>query len=109
MRILLDECVPRPLRNELPGHDVRTVRQMGWLGTENGDLLRLAETTFDIFVTVDQNLPYQQNASDYDIAVVVLAARSNRLQDLQPLMVAVLQVLEMIQLGTVIRIAPDAE
>ncbi len=44
MRILLDECVPRPLRNELPGHEVRTVRQMGWLGIENGDLLRLAGT-----------------------------------------------------------------
>ena len=109
MRILLDECVPQPLRSELPGHEVRTVRQMGWLGTENGELLRLAETTFDVFLTVDQNLPYQQDAKGFDIAVVVLVAPSNRLQALQPLMTEFMQAVETVKSGTVLRIEVDAK
>ena len=58
MRILLDECVPRPLRRELPGHDVRTIRDMGWAGRKNGELLGLmARVGFEVLLTVDQNLP----------------------------------------------------
>ena len=62
MRILLDECVPRPLRRELPGHDVRTVPEMGWSGKKNGELLPLITShNFAVLLTTDQNLRYQQN------------------------------------------------
>ncbi len=104
MRILLDECVPRPLRNELAGHYVKTVRQMGWAGIQNGDHLRLAEEAFDVFLTVDRNLEYQQNLSGTKIAVIVLVARSNNYQDLQPLMPSVEQALQSIQPEVLVRI-----
>src|SRR5437773_12057527 len=103
MRVLLDECVPRPLRNELAGHHVRTVRQMGWMGIQNGDLLRLAEGTFDVFLTVDRNLEYQQNLNSARIAVIVLVAKSNSYQDLQLLMPSVMQTLQAIQAGDLVR------
>ena len=61
MRVLLDECVPRALREQLPGHDVKTVVEAGWAGVKNGELLRLAAQRFDVVLTVDRNLEYQQN------------------------------------------------
>jgi predicted nuclease of predicted toxin-antitoxin system len=73
MRLLLDECVPRRLRRELPNHEVRTVPEMGWAAKENGELLRLAESHFDVLITADQKLRYQQSVSGRNIAVVVLA------------------------------------
>lgn len=83
MRILLDECVPRPLKRELPGHDVHTVPEMGWSGKKNGELLQLMlPENFEVFLTVDQNLRYQQNLWAANIGVVVLVAPSNRLADL---------------------------
>jgi hypothetical protein len=60
MRVLLDECVPRALRDALPGHQVQTVSEVGWAGVKNGQLLRLAATQFDLLLTVDRNLEYQQ-------------------------------------------------
>ena len=90
MRILLDECVPRPLRGELPGHEVRTVQEMGWSGKRNGELLQhMAVNNFALFLTVDQNLRYQQNLANAGIAVVVLVAPTNRIVDLAPLMATV--------------------
>lgn len=86
MRILLDESLPRELKAELPGHDVRTVQETGWSGLSNGELLPRAAGSFDVFVTADQNLQYQQNLSALPVAVVVLVARSNRMQDLRPLL-----------------------
>ena len=84
MLILLDECVPRQLRRFLTGHDVRTIHQMGWAGRKNGQLLRLmAEQAMDVLMTVDQNLRYQQNPYRLGVAVVVLVAESNRLEDLE--------------------------
>ena len=60
MRILLDECVPRPLRRELPGHNVRTIQEMGWAGKKNGELLALmAGAGFEVLLTVDQSLRHQ--------------------------------------------------
>ena len=61
MKILLDECVPWPMHKLLSGHVCLTAQQRGWGGTKNGDLLRLAETEFDLFITSDQNIRYQQN------------------------------------------------
>ncbi|MDE3011622.1 MAG: DUF5615 family PIN-like protein [Pseudomonadota bacterium] len=82
MRLLLDESVPRRLRRYLPDHAVSTVVEMGWGGTKNGALLKLAAVRFDAFITVDQNLPYQQNAMHLPLPVIVLAAKSNALADL---------------------------
>ncbi len=91
MKILLDECVDRRLARDIPQHDVKTISQMGWSGIKNGNLLGLAEKEFDAFVTVDRNLSYQQNLSQYDITVLVLRARTNRLRDLQPLLPKLLE------------------
>ena len=79
MRVLLDECVPRRFRRELPQHEVRTVPEMGWASKQNGELLRLAQSRFDVFVTTDQRLSYQQSVASVAIAVVVLVARRNKL------------------------------
>ena len=75
---------------------------MGWAGTKNGELLTLAQTLFDVFVTVDRNLSFQQNVPRYDIAVVVLHCRSNRLLDLQTLVPDILVSLPRVMRGTVI-------
>lgn len=105
MRVLLDECLPRGLKRVLAGHDVRTVPEMGWAGTRNGELLRLAEADFDVFVTIDQNLPFQQELRDLGLAVVMLAARSNRLRDLEPLVPALALMLDSIEPGSVERVS----
>lgn len=93
MRILLDESVPRRLAGIITGHDVTTVVDVGWAGTQNGELLKLASAEFDVFVTVDKNLPQQQQLSQYAIVVVVLDAMTNRLEDLGPLVPSLLDVL----------------
>ena len=85
MRLLLDESVPILLRRSLPGHALRTIVEMGWSGAKNGKLLALAANEFDAFVTVDENLPYQQNLATLPIAVVVLDTVSTDLPALLPL------------------------
>lgn len=85
MKVLLDECVPRRLAADITGHLVRTVPQAGWAGIKNGRLLRLAETEFEVLVTVDQNLRYQQNLTLIRLAVIILCAKGNRYEDLVPL------------------------
>ncbi len=72
MRVLIDECLPRPLKPQLAGHDYRTVQEMGWGGVKNGQLLLLAEKEFEVFVTGDKNLRYQQNLASRQIAIVLL-------------------------------------
>ena len=84
MRILLDESLPRRLRATFAGHEVVTVVEAGWSGVTNGDLLRLAAARFDVFVTADQNLQYQQNLSALPLSVAVLVARDNQLESLRP-------------------------
>ncbi len=86
MRILLDESLPHDLAALILGHDVSTVRDEGWASIKNGKLLALASAKFDAFVTADRNLEFQQNLAKLPIAVVVLLARKNRLQDLEPLL-----------------------
>ena len=88
MRLPLDECVPARLRKSLPSHEVSTVGLEGWSGIKNGKLLALAAAGFDAFVTVDKNLPYQQNTASLPIAVLVLDAESNELPYLLPLLPA---------------------
>ncbi len=88
MRLLLDESVPSRFRRSLPNHEVRTVVEMGWSGIKNGKLLALATDEFDAFITVDKNLPYQQNLTSLPVAVIVLDAVSNELLALLPLVPA---------------------
>ena len=105
MRILLDECAPRPLKRELGDYEIRTVVEMGWLGKKNGDLLQLmSQESFTILLTTDQNLRYQRNLQQAGVAVIVLVARSNRLPDLLPLIPDVRKVLNTIALGEVIEV-----
>lgn len=101
MRILLDECVDRRLAALILGLEVTTVPRHGWAGKKNGELLRLAAVEFDIFVTVDGNLPNQQNLQLHELAVAVLLAPTNRLADLQPLVPKILDQLPKILPGTV--------
>lgn len=93
MRILLDESLPRKLAQELAGHDVRTVQQVGWAGLKNGELLRQASAKFDALVTGDQNVEYQQNPTRLPISVVVLVAVDNRIETLRFLVPELLEVL----------------
>ena len=85
MKLLLDECIDRKFAKELINHDIKTVPQMGWAGIKNGKLLALAEKDFDVFITVDRNLSFQQNLPQFDILIIVLHSPSNRLADLKPL------------------------
>jgi hypothetical protein len=101
MRVLLDECVPRGLRAELPGHEVKTVAEVGWAGAKNGALLQLAATRFDVLLTVDRKLEYQQNFSGLTIAVIVVESQSNDIAVLRPLMSAVREILPNAKPGTV--------
>ncbi len=75
MKVLLDECVPRKLRRELPEHEVLTVTEQGWSGVKNGKLLALAAPEFDLFLTVDQSLKYQQNLKGVDIGIITLSSK----------------------------------
>ena len=99
MKLLLDECVDRRFGKELQGHFVMTVPQMGWATIKNGELLVLAEKEFDVFITVDRNLSFQQNLNKFNIAVLVLRAQSNRLADLKPLAPKILSMLPMLTKG----------
>ena len=105
MRVLLDECVPRKLRSELPNHEVKTVAEMRWAGTKNGALLRRAASEFDVLLTVDQGISYQQSIEDLSLALVIIKAPSNDINDLRPKMPRVLQALTTIQPGQVTQVA----
>ena len=104
MKILLDECADERLAHDFTGHEVLTVRQMGWKGKQNGELLALAERHFEAFVTTDRNLSFQQNLKRFSIAVLVLTAPTNRLSDLRPIVPALLKALPLVKKGEVRKI-----
>jgi hypothetical protein len=94
VRVLLDECVPRRLKRELVGHEAWTAPEMGWASKRNSELLRLAVGAgLDGLLTVDRKLEHQQNLSAFNIAVLVLLAKTNTLAELRPLMPQVLELL----------------
>jgi predicted nuclease of predicted toxin-antitoxin system len=78
MKILLDECVPWPMHKFLTGHECSTAQQHGWGGIKNGDLMQLAEKEFDLFITSDQNIRYQQNLAGRQIAILELSTNDLR-------------------------------
>jgi hypothetical protein len=104
MRILLDECVPARLGQELLGHEVRTVPEMGWASHENGALLSLADGKFDVFLTTDQRIGYQQTVAKFTIALVVLVARRNKIEFLLRLLPELRRVLPNVKPGQVYRV-----
>lgn len=91
MNILLDECVDRRLARELVGHAVTTVSRRGWSGIKNGDLLAIAEQELDVFITVDRKLAEQHHLPGFELAVILLRAPSNRLEDIRPLAPTILE------------------
>jgi hypothetical protein len=101
VKVLLDECVDWRLLRDIVGHEVKTARQMGWSTTKNGELLAVAAKEFEVFVTVDRNLSFQQQVPAFGIAVIVLRAKSNRLSDLRPLVPQLLACIPVAKAGTV--------
>jgi len=105
MRVLLDECIPRKLQYSFTGHECRTVYQAGLAGRKNGELLVLAEAAgYDVLVTVDTGIPQQQNWSDRKIALLIIHAPSNEIEDLLPHAPACLLAVESILPGSVVHI-----
>jgi hypothetical protein len=108
-QILFDEDVPRPLRRDLPGFEIRTAVEMGWSGIKNGELLRRAQEVFDAFLTADRNLAFQQNISRLRLGVVVLATGSTKLDDLRPRAAEIAAALDAVQPGEVLQIPPASD
>jgi predicted nuclease of predicted toxin-antitoxin system len=104
VKILLDECVDRRLARDLVGHSVSTVPKMDWAGIKNGDLLALAEKEFEAFITVDRKLATQQDLTKFKIVVILFRARTNRLEDIRPLAVELLEKLPRATAGQLITI-----
>ena len=104
MKILFDHCVPKRLRRSLKTHNVRTAREMGWDSLVNGALLAMASTQFEVFMTIDSGIRFQQNIAKLPIAVIALRARSNRLTDLLPLIPKLEAALSSIQPGQFIEV-----
>jgi predicted nuclease of predicted toxin-antitoxin system len=105
MKVLLDECIPRRLKHALPDHECHTVPEAGLAGQKNGILLSLAEAAgFEIFVTMDKGLQYQQNLAGRSIAILIIRARSNRLHDLLPHVDACRSIMSSIRPGEVTRV-----
>ena len=107
MRILIDECLPKKLKLELPDHFVQTVPEAGWASKQNGELLRLAENEFDVLLTNDRNIEHQQNVKQFALAFIVLVAATNDINDLIPLVPAVKTALKDIQPGEIRSIQHD--
>ena len=105
MRVLIDECIDERFRNYLPGHDCQTARYAGLAGLKNGELLTAAEKArFDVFLTADQGIEYQQNLTGRSIAIIVFRTKSNRLRDLLPHVPACLARIESMQPGQIVTI-----
>jgi hypothetical protein len=110
MRVLLDECVPRKLKRDLIGHDVQAVVDIGWSSKRNGELLQLMlAQKFDVLLTVDRNLEFQQNVRASGLGVVVVIVRRNRLKELRPLARAMLDAIARVRPGELIQLEGGAD
>jgi hypothetical protein len=105
MKLLLDECLPRKLKNHLPGHECHTVPEAGWAGKKNGELLLLAEKSgFQIFLPLDRGMEYEQNLKGRGIVIVLVAAKSSQLADLLPRIPTVLNALRSVRPGQLVHV-----
>jgi len=102
--VLIDECLPKKLAKEITGFEVITVPEAGWAGKQNGELLKLASKDFDIFITIDQNLTAQQAISKTGLSVMVISAKSNRFNDLQPLIPKIIESINSIKPNSIVKI-----
>ena len=109
MKVLIDECLPAGLKESLTamGHECETVRRAGYGAKKNGELLSLMEGQWDVLLTNDRNIKYQQNMSGRNVSILVLLAKSNRIKDLLLLMSACAQALRSIQPGSVVEGRPS--
>lgn len=106
MHVLLDEQIDWRLKRSFgPEHIVETVRERGWIGRRNGDLLHVAAPLFDVLLTMDRGLEYQQHLPAFDIAVILISAKSNRRRDVEPAMPEVLRVLRAVRAGRLYRVS----
>jgi len=108
MRILIDECLPVALKGKLTamGHECQAVRYAGFGSKKNGELLTLAEGLWDVLLTSDRNIKYQQNITGRSVSILILCVKSNRMKDLLPLMPACAQAILSIQPGQVVEVGP---
>lgn len=105
MKIFLDHCIPKRLLRLLAEHEVKTAYQMGWAAKKNGELLKLVESEFEVFITVDQNLRHQQNLAASSLKFIVLVAPTNQYDNLVPLIPQVKVALTSLAPGDVIEIS----
>jgi predicted nuclease of predicted toxin-antitoxin system len=108
MKILIDECLPDELKDSVTsmGHECQTVRRAGYGSKKNGELLMLAEGLWDVLLTSDRNIKYQQNMIGRSMSILILRAKSNRMKDLLPLMPACAEALLSIRAGRVVEVGP---
>jgi predicted nuclease of predicted toxin-antitoxin system len=99
MRVLIDACLPVQFKRHLPFPGARTARELGWQNKKNGDLLALAQHEFDVLLTMDKRIPRQQWLSRFSIAVLIIRARSNRLDDLLPLVPVIVRMVSLVKKG----------
>jgi predicted nuclease of predicted toxin-antitoxin system len=100
MKILLDECLPLDFRHSFSGHEAHTAQWAGLKGRKNGELLRAAEGGgYDVLLTVDHGIPHQQRSSGRRLSIILIRSRTNQMEDLLPLVDAILRALEVIQPG----------
>ena len=97
MKILFDACCPHPLRKYLPEHQVVTAQEMGWSDLQNGDLPKAAQAQFEVMISTDSNIAYQQQLPGYDIALIVLRSKSGQVSELMKLIPDCEQALQVIQ------------
>jgi hypothetical protein len=105
MRVLLDECLPRRLKADLAEHEVRTAQEEGWAGLKNGALLQAAAGRFDVLLTVDRSIAFQQNLRGLSIGILAMVVPSNRLVDIRPLMAQVRKSLPRVRPGQLLRLS----
>jgi hypothetical protein len=104
-KLLLDECIPKKFKHHMLGHECVTVPEVGWAGQKNGALLSLAEQAgFQVFITLDQGIGYEQNLSGRRIGVILIRAKSSRLEDLIPHAAEILAAMDSIGPGQIVSV-----
>lgn len=106
-RILFDENLPRQLRRDLSEFTIRTVQEEGWGAYQNGELLRRAEAAFDVLLTADRRMQYQQNLASFSIGVVVIITPRLRLQELRSVLDPMRAAIESVRAGEIVRITVE--
>ena len=102
VKILLDECLPRRLATLFPGHEATTVQKMGWSGLSNGELINIMDDQFDVFLTIDGSLTFQQNLIEMSFRLIILSAPTNQIEDLGPLVPEILMAIDSLGPGQAI-------